>query len=172
MLLALMLGLPFTLENPRRSRLWICPPMLALLRKRNVSTFFVGFCMFNRPWKKPTTFAGVHVSLISNHIAALEEKEEFASIPGSHTYHCRGRPVQANGSPRLLSPILPDFATAWRKFSWIHSFNWLLEISGLTLESPFKAAYQEASNFGQACANVGSIACSMHWWWHFVASLH
>ena len=63
MLLALMLGLPFTLENPRRSRLWICPPMLALLRKRNVSTFFVGFCMFNRPWKKPTTtFAGVHVS--------------------------------------------------------------------------------------------------------------
>ena len=25
---------------------------------------------------------------------------------------------------------------------------------------------------GQACANLGSIACSMHWWWHFVASLH
>ena len=62
MLLALMLGLPFTLENPRRSRLWICPPMLALLRKRNVSTVSVDFCMFNRPWKKPTTFAGVHVS--------------------------------------------------------------------------------------------------------------
>ena len=62
MLLALMLGLPFTLENPRRSRLWICPPMLALLRRRNVSTVFVDFCMFNKPWKKPTTFAGVHVS--------------------------------------------------------------------------------------------------------------
>eukprot|EP00434_Breviolum_minutum_P020702 symbB.v1.2.018256.t1/scaffold1449.1/size118046/7 len=59
MLLALMLGLPFTLENPRRSPLWICPPMLALLRRRNVSTVFVDFCMFK---KKPTTFAGVHVS--------------------------------------------------------------------------------------------------------------
>ena len=36
MMLALEFSLPFTLENPQRSRLWICPPMSALLRRKTV----------------------------------------------------------------------------------------------------------------------------------------
>lgn len=61
MILACVLNLPFTLENPRRSRLWICPPMTAFLRRRNVQVGLVDYCMFGMPWKKATQLVGMHV---------------------------------------------------------------------------------------------------------------
>ena len=61
MILACVLNLPFTLENPRRSRLWICPPMTAFLRRRNVQVGLVDYCMFGMPWKKATQLVGVPV---------------------------------------------------------------------------------------------------------------
>lgn len=63
LLLALTLQLAFTLENPARSRLWICPPMLALLRRRQVWQQQVEYCMFDTPWKKPTRFIATFMNL-------------------------------------------------------------------------------------------------------------
>ena len=62
MILALVHFVPFTVENPRRSRLWICPPMVAFLRRRTVQIGLVDYCMFGMPWKKSTQLAGVHIS--------------------------------------------------------------------------------------------------------------
>ena len=64
LLLALAMVLPFTLENPARSRLWICPPVVALLRRKFVTCQLVEYCMFGMPWKKSTMFLGVHLSLV------------------------------------------------------------------------------------------------------------
>ena len=64
MLLAISLALPFTLENPARSRLWLCPPVLALLRRRSITCQVVEYCMFGMPWKKSTLFVGSHLSLV------------------------------------------------------------------------------------------------------------
>eukprot|EP00438_Fugacium_kawagutii_P003457 Skav217388 [mRNA] locus=scaffold532:114975:115463:- [translate_table: standard] len=61
--LAALYFLPFTLENPKRSRLWIIPPMLRLLRKRCANTCDVDFCMFGTAWKKPTKVFSVHLPL-------------------------------------------------------------------------------------------------------------
>ena len=61
--LALALHLPWTMENPQRSRLWICPPVLNLLRRRHTTAKEVHFCAFGTPWKKPTKFFGVHLNL-------------------------------------------------------------------------------------------------------------
>ena len=61
--LAISFGLPFTMENPHRSRLWICPPVLQILRRRVTVWREVHFCAFGTPWKKPTRILGVHLSL-------------------------------------------------------------------------------------------------------------
>ena len=63
MRLCLALKIPMTLENPRTSRLWICPPIAHVLRRRHVQVWHCDFCMFGTPWKKPTSFAGVWVVL-------------------------------------------------------------------------------------------------------------
>ena len=61
--LALLMCIPFTLENPARSRIWLCPPVLRLLRRRKVQQVFFEMCMFGTPWKKPTSLVGVHIQL-------------------------------------------------------------------------------------------------------------
>ena len=61
--LALILQIFFTLENPARSRLWICPPILAVMRRKHVVVQLVEYCMFGMPWRKSTKFLGVHLNL-------------------------------------------------------------------------------------------------------------
>ena len=63
MLLSLRMILPFTLENPVRSRLWLCPPIRALLRRKHVRVQQVEYCSFGMPWKKSTLFVAVHLVL-------------------------------------------------------------------------------------------------------------
>lgn len=50
------LQIPFTVENPGRSRLWICPPMLQVMRFRRVHSVDVDYCYFGTRWKKRTKF--------------------------------------------------------------------------------------------------------------------
>ena len=57
------LCIPATLENPVRSRLWICPPMKYVLRLRNVVFNISEFCQWGTPWRKSTGFLAVHLDL-------------------------------------------------------------------------------------------------------------
>jgi len=61
LLLALQLGLAFTVENPQKSRLWLCPPFRRLLRRRFVQQQDVEFCAFGTQWKKSTRFVSTHL---------------------------------------------------------------------------------------------------------------
>ena len=61
--LALQLQVPFTCENPATSRLWLCPPVQHLLRRKYMYSWTVEFCMFGTAWRKSTTFLAVHLSL-------------------------------------------------------------------------------------------------------------
>ena len=61
--LALALQLPFTMENPATSRLWLCPGVLRLLRRPKVQLVVTEFCMYGMPWRKSTKFLGVWISL-------------------------------------------------------------------------------------------------------------
>ena len=63
LLLALQLGLAFTVENPQKSRLWLCPPFRRLLRRRFVQQQDVEFCAFGTQWKKSTRFVSTHLVL-------------------------------------------------------------------------------------------------------------
>ena len=63
LLLALQLHVPFTLENPSRSRLWLCPPIRYLMRRRNVTVNLVEFCAFGTRWRKSTMFLSMWMCL-------------------------------------------------------------------------------------------------------------
>lgn len=59
--LALVLHIPFSMENPRTSRLWLCPAVQKLMRNKNTYQQIVEFCMFGMRWRKSTMFVSVWV---------------------------------------------------------------------------------------------------------------
>ena len=61
--LALTWHLAFTMENPARSRIWLCPSVRRLLCRRFTSVVDVTFCAFGMPWRKPTKIFGVHLDV-------------------------------------------------------------------------------------------------------------
>ena len=64
--LCIRLAVPVTIENPARSRLWVCPPMVALLRRKRprllpLRSSACG-CMWGKPWRKSTAFLSAHIA--------------------------------------------------------------------------------------------------------------
>ena len=49
------LGLPWIVENPQTSRLWLCPGFVALMKQANVQFVVFHMCQFGSKWKKPTS---------------------------------------------------------------------------------------------------------------------
>lgn len=60
--LCIRLAVPVTIENPARSRLWICPPTMALLRRKATAFTLTEFCMWGKPWRKSTAFLSAHIA--------------------------------------------------------------------------------------------------------------
>ena len=50
-------NIPASIENPRLSRMWLCPPMVAIKRLRSFNFYIVDFCMCGTPWKKQLGFS-------------------------------------------------------------------------------------------------------------------
>ena len=57
------LRVPGTMENSATSRLWICAPVLQLLRRQHVARYVTHYSAWGKPFKKPTAFLGVHINL-------------------------------------------------------------------------------------------------------------
>ncbi|CAK0822424.1 unnamed protein product, partial [Prorocentrum cordatum] len=53
---AMILGIPATLENPARSRIWICPAMQRLQTSNKINFTVTDFCMWGAQWRKSTGF--------------------------------------------------------------------------------------------------------------------
>ena len=49
-------GVPFSLENPRSSRLWLVPELLNLAREAEAEWAHVDYCQYQTPWNKSTCF--------------------------------------------------------------------------------------------------------------------
>eukprot|EP00959_Pyramimonas_sp_CCMP1952_P148597 3108849-Pyramimonas_sp.AAC.1 len=57
-----MRQIPVVIENPLTSMAWQVPEMKRLMAHRSCKIAVVDQCMFNTPWKKPTTIVGWSVS--------------------------------------------------------------------------------------------------------------
>ena len=53
-------GILWSLEQPQTSRMWICPPMIRLVKQINARRVVTCFCGWGKPWRKATTFAYSH----------------------------------------------------------------------------------------------------------------
>ena len=49
------LGLPWIVENPQTSRLWLCPGFVALMKQSNVQFVVFHMCQFGSKWKQTTS---------------------------------------------------------------------------------------------------------------------
>jgi hypothetical protein len=63
--IAQLLHIPCILENPQSSLLWQTPAIKRFLQQSNVAFETCEFCMFGVPWRKSTSFLGIHVGLAS-----------------------------------------------------------------------------------------------------------
>eukprot|EP00438_Fugacium_kawagutii_P018254 Skav220446 [mRNA] locus=scaffold254:128743:132882:- [translate_table: standard] len=61
--LCMKLHIPVTMENPFRSRIWLCPPMKYLLRRKQCFSVDVDYCAFGTRWRKRTKFLYYGVNL-------------------------------------------------------------------------------------------------------------
>lgn len=114
--LALQLHLPFTLENPQRSRLWITPPILRLLRKQHCSYVDVHFCMFGTPWKKPTRVLGCHLNLDGlQAFVCSSTKRGICAKTGKTHVPLVGQNVDGQWLTKIAEPYPWKFATALAK---------------------------------------------------------
>ena len=53
---AIEAGVPFSIENPRSSRLWLVPELLDYARSAGAEWAHVDYCQYQVPWRKSTTF--------------------------------------------------------------------------------------------------------------------
>ena len=106
--LAISLHIPFTLENPHRSRLWICPPVLQILRRKVVVWKEIHFCAFGTPWKKPTRILRVHISLdILDWCRCLSSKRGICNFSGKPHVPLAGQDSNGRWMTKIAEPYPP-----------------------------------------------------------------
>lgn len=119
--LACVLNIPATLENPERSRLWLCPPISALLRRKVVTFAVTHFCGWGAPWKKATGFLGVHLDLTRLDVVQCKSSKrgvcQFSSGPHIQLH---GRTSSGQWMTKLAQPYPTPMCTALAKcfYDW------------------------------------------------------
>ena len=61
--IATSMQIMWSLENPRTSRLWLCPPIQRLIQNQNTHMIHIEFCRFGTPWRKSTSWLHFKVDL-------------------------------------------------------------------------------------------------------------
>ena len=105
MQLAAWQGIPFSLENPRTSRLWLCPPVLHLLRQRAARIYVTECCMFGVPWRKSTQFVAEHADFaVLNQYRCLGAKRGLCRNSGCAHAALAGRNAHGTRLSQVAGP--------------------------------------------------------------------
>lgn len=114
--LCLRLGVPATMENPQRSRIWLCPPIAAIIRRRNVFWNITHYCAWGKPFKKATVFLAVHVPLnrLCNGVCH-SSKRGICQYSGGHHLQLCGRDSHGQWRTKAAEPYPPKMCVAIAK---------------------------------------------------------
>lgn len=105
MLLASVLCIPFTMENPSRSRIWLCPAVARMLRRRNINLFICEFCMFGTKWRKSTAFAAALVDLsVFSRFRCLGSKRGLCKRTNLPHIHLCGQTASGQWMTHIAEP--------------------------------------------------------------------
>jgi len=97
--------IPCSLENPARSRLWICSAMRRLSRTRGFSIITTEFCQWGVPWKKSTSFLSSNLDLIElANTRCVGSKRGICSRTGRGHQQLQGKDPSGNFYTKLAEP--------------------------------------------------------------------
>ena len=83
--LAIELGIPFTIENPATSRLWLTRE-IKCLERRGCMISKCSFCQYGMPWRKNTKFLHYGVGGLQNHLQICHSFRGICTLTGKpHT---------------------------------------------------------------------------------------
>jgi hypothetical protein len=106
---------PFTIENPNTSLIWMAPSMKWLLAHRAVSWVKAEFCQFGTPWQKSARIAGAFLDLraVAKH---CHRKAHLCSRSGLPHVALQGQhPTSGIFMTKLAEAYPPSFACALSK---------------------------------------------------------
>ena len=126
--------IPWILENPASSMLWIAPPIARILRKPTVSFTVIHQCMCGTAWKKPTGLAmGCGLSPTPHLMDTCTYKGKRCSRTGKPHVVLSGvsngafKTLAAKEYPKqLCDAITRTFQVCWRLqyiFQWAPAFS-------------------------------------------------
>ena len=105
MRLAVKFKIPCSLENPARSRLWLCPPIKFLLRQRCAMWSVTHFCGWGTAWKKATGFLSLHLDLHRvNAVQCKGSKRGICLFSGKPHVQLHGQAENGQWMTRLAQP--------------------------------------------------------------------
>ncbi len=116
LILGWKLKAPGNLENPERSRLWLCHPIQAVLRKRGVQFAVTHFCCLGTPYRKATGFLGVHLNLDRlENVKCRSSKRGICQYSGCRHMQLHGRNPDGQWLTKLTQPYPQRMCTALAK---------------------------------------------------------
>ena len=99
---------PWSMENPRSSRLWILPPVLALERMKGVRVAVTDFCMWSGPYRKSTSFMYWKVDLSGiEQWRCLGAKRGVCARSGKAHVQLRGQNSEGGFWTKINEPYPP-----------------------------------------------------------------
>ena len=121
----LTLGLRFqvrgTMENPARSRLWLCPPVQYLLRRNLVTWVETHYCAWGKPYKKPTGFLCVILTLPRlQHAVCQSGKRGICQYTLCKHMQLVGQNSQGQWLTNVAQPYPKKMCTAYAKDFYDH----------------------------------------------------
>ena len=121
----LTLGLRFqargTMENPARSRLWLCPPVQYLLRRNLVTWVETHYCAWGKPYKKPTGFLRVILTLPRlQHAVCQSGKRGICQYTLCKHMQLVGQNSQGQWLTNVAQPYPKKMCTAYAKDFYDH----------------------------------------------------
>ena len=114
-------NIPATMENPERSRIWLCPPVLQLFRKKHVTFSVTHFCGWGTPWRKATGFLAVHVDLTRlNVVRCSSSKRGICQFSGQPHIHLHGKTSTGQWVTKIAQPYPHRMCNALAKcfYDW------------------------------------------------------
>ena len=106
--LCLKMMVPASMENPQRSRVWLCPPICKILRNKLCFWQVTHYCAWGRVFKKATGFLSVHVQLQRLSLGVCHSsKRGICQHTGNYHQHLCGRSATGQWLTKLAEPYAP-----------------------------------------------------------------
>ena len=106
-------GIPFTIENPQSSRIWLLEPFQKILAHPQVQSHTLHFCQYGTPWKKATTIAAFKFPRLSQAMRSCLGHGGLCSRTGKKHFQLSGKDSSGMWLTARGAAYPPQFCSAY-----------------------------------------------------------